>query len=229
MEKRFIIPALCALLLHAALLFGSRPAVSKGAALDKDDGVIACGDPLTPPERELLETFLVNRVEEEAVTEDSLGTTDSTNPTLPDNSDIAKEADDFIVINRPVVNVTRGETDRINPAPIGSPTGNPDVFERGVVLFDSRSLDRVPRALAQIPPRYPAEARMKGLSGEVVVEFAVDESGSVSSCRVVRSTNREFEAAALAAVRKWRFEPGRRHGRIVRFSMVVPVVFRLNE
>ena len=33
----------------------------------------------------------------------------------------------------------------------------------------------------------------------------------------------------LRAVAKWRFEPGRRHGQIVRFRMVVPIHFSLNE
>ena len=131
-------------------------------------------------------------------------------------------------VSEPVVPTDKHATTVIDPGVIGVPEGVPDGLRLDGGVLNAANLDRVPRALAQIPPRYPAEARMKGLSGEVVVEFNVDESGNVSSVRVVRSSSREFDAAALAAVRKWRFEPGRRHGRIVRFSMVVPVVFRLN-
>jgi protein TonB len=45
----------------------------------------------------------------------------------------------------------------------------------------------------------------------------------------VRSSDRIFEEAALRAVARWKFEPGRRDGRIVRFKMSVPIVFRLDE
>ena len=45
---------------------------------------------------------------------------------------------------------------------------------------------------------------------------------------VVESSDRVFEEAAVRAVAKWRFEPGRRDGRVVRFRMAVPIVFALN-
>lgn len=46
---------------------------------------------------------------------------------------------------------------------------------------------------------------------------------------VVSSTDHRFEEASLRAVSKWRFEPGKHHGRVVRFRMSVPLVFRLTE
>ena len=57
-------------------------------------------------------------------------------------------------------------------------------------------------------PRYPAEALRAGQSGEVQVEFTVGTDGSVSNARVVRSNPpRVFDREAVAAVRRWRFEP----------------------
>jgi protein TonB len=45
-------------------------------------------------------------------------------------------------------------------------------------------------------------------SGEVQVEFTVAPDGSVSDARVVRSNPpRIFDREAVAAVRRWRFEP----------------------
>ena len=78
-------------------------------------------------------------------------------------------------------------------------------------------------------PVYPFDAKRNGLTGEVFVEFTVDEEGAVISPRVVRSSDRIFEDATLRAVSRWRFEPGRRANQIVRFRMAVPVVFNLNE
>jgi outer membrane biosynthesis protein TonB len=46
---------------------------------------------------------------------------------------------------------------------------------------------------------------------------------------VISRTDPLFEEAALRAVGHWRFAPGRHHGRVVRFKMAVPIVFRMNE
>ncbi len=63
----------------------------------------------------------------------------------------------------------------------------------------------------------------------MLVEFIVEETGRVLDPRVLDSTDRVFEEATLRAVAKWRFEPGTRDGRIVRFRMTVPGVFSLGE
>ncbi|TDK23057.1 TonB family protein, partial [Luteimonas aestuarii] len=45
-------------------------------------------------------------------------------------------------------------------------------------------------------------------SGEVQVEFTVGVDGSVTNARVVRANPpRVFDREAVAAVRRWRFEP----------------------
>ncbi len=43
------------------------------------------------------------------------------------------------------------------------------------------------------------------IAGDVVVRAKVAADGSVESVSVVRSTQREFEPAALAGVQRWRF------------------------
>ncbi|NYZ61839.1 energy transducer TonB, partial [Luteimonas deserti] len=64
------------------------------------------------------------------------------------------------------------------------------------------------RPLSTPAPRYPADALRAGSSGEVQVEFTVGVDGSVTSARVVRADPpRIFDREALAAVRRWRFEP----------------------
>ena len=64
------------------------------------------------------------------------------------------------------------------------------------------------RAISTPSPRYPPEAFRASTSGEVQVEFTVGTDGSVSTARVVRSTPpRVFDREALAAVKRWRFQP----------------------
>jgi protein TonB len=92
-------------------------------------------------------------------------------------------------------------------------------------VIDLSQLDRVPRARLQPAPEYPYELLRRGVEVTVVVEFLVDESGCVYNAAILRATAPGFEEAVLRAVEKWRFEPGCKNGRRVRFRMSVPVVF----
>jgi protein TonB len=89
-------------------------------------------------------------------------------------------------------------------------------------------LDRVPHARLQPAPVYPFALRHQRAEGTVVVEFLVDEMGNVYSPVVLSATTPGFEEAALHAVARWKFEPGSKHGRRVRFRMSVPLVFRIS-
>jgi len=96
-------------------------------------------------------------------------------------------------------------------------------------LFDLANLDQVPQPRYQAQPQYPFEMRRAGITGEVVVGFIVDSEGRAVEVYAVRSTQREFEAAAIQAVSKWTFRPGRKGGRAVNTRMQVPIVFSLND
>lgn len=117
--------------------------------------------------------------------------------------------------------------DVVNVIPVGFREGSGPGSGNDPIL--PVHLDNSPRTRFQPAPHYPPAGRSAGLAGEVMVEFTVDESGRVIEPRVVSSSDRIFEEPTLRAVAKWQFEPGRRHGRIVRFRMAVPVVFNLNE
>ncbi|HSR65196.1 MAG TPA: energy transducer TonB, partial [Xanthomonadaceae bacterium] len=64
------------------------------------------------------------------------------------------------------------------------------------------------RAISTPAPKYPPEAFREGTAGEVQVEFTVAPDGSVSNARVVRANPpRVFDREAIAAVKRWRFQP----------------------
>lgn len=95
--------------------------------------------------------------------------------------------------------------------------------------FDLSQVDVAPRAISQARPRYPFELRRRGVGGQVVVDFLVDQEGTVQNPYAIRSTEAGFETAAVEAVSQWRFEPGRKNGAPVITHMQVPIVFTINE
>jgi protein TonB len=74
----------------------------------------------------------------------------------------------------------------------------------------SRPAGGLPNVISSVQPDYPREALRDGVSGEVTVAFTVNADGSVGSANVVSSNPRNvFDRAAVAAIKKWRFEaPG---------------------
>lgn len=95
----------------------------------------------------------------------------------------------------------------------------------GKDIFEISNLDEPPEPKLQVPPRYPVIMKRDGVTGEVIVDFFVDTSGDVRSVSVVKSTRHEFEAAAVEAVSKWKFSPGRKGNRDVVTHMQMPIVF----
>lgn len=82
------------------------------------------------------------------------------------------------------------------------------------------------RALAR---NYPPHLRDAGVQGEVNVRFRVLETGRVDSAsmQITRSSNPEFNAAALASVPRLRFRPGRAYDRVVKVWVEQPIHFTI--
>jgi len=118
---------------------------------------------------------------------------------------------------------------KLNNAAIKLPEGRPGGLGKGISIFDPSQLDQQPIAKFQARPQYPFEMRRAGISGQVVVDFIVDSNGEVRNAFAASSSQHEFEAAAVQAVSKWKFRPGRKSGHSVNTHMQVPIVFTLNE
>lgn len=87
-----------------------------------------------------------------------------------------------------------------------------------------------PRILAQTEPVYPDSARQSGLEGRVLVRIEILINGLPGEVSVQQSSGSEvLDAAALSAVRRWRFVPAqeRQSGRAVISYTTVPIVFKL--
>jgi len=119
---------------------------------------------------------------------------------------------------------------KANAGAITIPQGRPGGMGKGAAaIFDPSMLDQQPVARVRIPPQYPFEMKRAGITGEVLLEFVIDVNGDVKNPVVVKSTQREFENAALQAVMKWKFTPGKKGGRAVNSRRQQPISFTLNE
>lgn len=94
-------------------------------------------------------------------------------------------------------------------------------------IFDLSQLDQIPVARIRQPPIYPVVMRQGGVTGEVNIGFIVDTNGDVHDPYVIRASHPEFEIAALQAISKWKFRPGRRNGRNVNTRMTEDIAFEL--
>jgi protein TonB len=97
----------------------------------------------------------------------------------------------------------------------------------GVRLFDLRELDRVPRRVRTVMPVYPHELRRAGIKGDVVLLVIIDVSGHVEVERVISSTHREFEIAAIKAAEQCQFESPLRAGQRVNARYMWNIPFDL--
>ncbi len=91
-------------------------------------------------------------------------------------------------------------------------------------LFAVSDLDQPPRPVHQPSPVLDRRTRER-TPGTVHVIFIVDREGRVESPAVQRSSDPALEKSALAAVRQWRFEPGKRNGQPVRVRTRVTITF----
>jgi protein TonB len=83
-----------------------------------------------------------------------------------------------------------------------------------------------PRKRVHVNPVYPPIALAARVQGTVVLEAVIDAEGNVANL-LVRESIPLLDAAAIEAVRKWKYEPTRLNGRAVPVVMLVWVAFRL--
>ncbi len=82
-----------------------------------------------------------------------------------------------------------------------------------------------PRVTKSFPAVYPRAAREARLAGIAVVRVLVSESGRPVRLEAVRGP-RPLTEAAMAAIRRWTFEPARRNGREVEAWLEIEVPFQ---
>jgi len=96
-------------------------------------------------------------------------------------------------------------------------------------VFDLKNLDQQPEARIKQKPVYPFEMKRQAMTAEVLVEFVCDSNGDVRDAHVLKSDNIAFNAAAIDAISKWKFRPGKKGGHTVAARMQQPFVFSIED
>jgi len=79
-----------------------------------------------------------------------------------------------------------------------------------------------------VSPKYPKDARKQKVEGKITLHVTIASDGSVKDLSVVSGDSRLTDAA-LAAVRKWRFQPFIAEGKPVDGQRDVTINFALSE
>jgi len=107
------------------------------------------------------------------------------------------------------------------PASVVPPPPVPRAYRTGGAI-------REPRKIRDVPPIYPELARAAKIEGLVILEATIDERGVVTDARVLRSVPL-LDAAALTALKQWRYTPTLLNGVPVQVLMTVTFRFTLGD
>lgn len=76
--------------------------------------------------------------------------------------------------------------------------------------------------------KYPTIAQENGIQGRVIIQFVVNQDGSIVDPVVMRTVDPYLDKEALRVIKmmpKWK--PGKQRGKAVRVKYTVPVTFKL--
>ncbi|MDB6089953.1 MAG: hypothetical protein JWN85_2737 [Gammaproteobacteria bacterium] len=93
----------------------------------------------------------------------------------------------------------------------------------------SSSVSHDARLIKHVAPEYPPAAASRGIEGVVELRFTVTKDGTVTHATIVRAEPANvFNHSAIAAVRRWKYEPKTVNGVPVEAHMQLPVQFKMN-
>jgi protein TonB len=93
---------------------------------------------------------------------------------------------------------------------------------------DAATLAANMKRLRYVAPEYPQKALEQGVAGSVTVEFTVDAKGDTRNVHVVESSPPGvFDRVAIAAIKRWRYQPAMVNGAPVEVPFRTAVRFEL--
>jgi protein TonB len=107
---------------------------------------------------------------------------------------------------------------------VGENTAPVEVSKPRVIRISTGVLQG--QLLTKVSPVYPADARDKGIQGQVTLHIVVGKDGNIQSLDIV-SGPEELRRAALTAVKQWKYKPYLLNGEPVDVDSLVLVNFNL--
>lgn len=75
---------------------------------------------------------------------------------------------------------------------------------------------------------YPEAAKNAGIEGKVYILAFIDEEGNVDNTKIIKGIGGGCDDAAIDAVLKTKFIPGKQRGKPVKVQVSIPIMFKLN-
>jgi protein TonB len=96
-------------------------------------------------------------------------------------------------------------------------------------VFEPGNGVSAPVLVKQVKPAYTADALKAGIQGGVLLECVVQPDGKVGAVQVKKSLDPGLDKEAIKAVKRWRFEPGRKDGKAVPVRVTLEMTFSLRK
>jgi protein TonB len=133
---------------------------------------------------------------------------------------------------------TSATSTAVSPGDASSSQGSPALAPETPVGF-SRATDtsgepppviQEAKLIRRVNPDYPSAAKKDGIAGSVDLEVTISKQGVVEDVSIIQATPPDmFEKSALAAVRKWKFDPRFVDGLASRAQLKVHLDFGPNK
>lgn len=120
-----------------------------------------------------------------------------------------------------------------SPAPSSNGAASSALSVASVAIRDTGTAGAItqsarPQGGYQVRPSYPSSALRQGIQGTTMLKVHVLIDGRVGDVLVQQSAGHpDLDEAAIAAVRRWRFEPARRGSDPVAMWVLLPVEFQI--
>lgn len=92
--------------------------------------------------------------------------------------------------------------------------------------YDASDVDKPPKLVRQMAPKYPPDAKRTKTEGRVVVRCLITAKGKADKMEIVESEPAGvFDESAMKAIKYWQFRPGVLKGEMVDTWVKIPLTF----
>ena len=136
---------------------------------------------------------------------------------------------------QPTTTVAPPVLDRPTQAPTVSPDLSDLANQASSPVFDVPGIDTSdlesspPKIKKKVDPIYPQNAKRAEKEGTVKLQATIGTDGIPKNIVAITKPGFGFEGAAIDALKKWRFVPGKKKGKDAAMTISLEIVFKLDD
>jgi protein TonB len=136
---------------------------------------------------------------------------------------------EFAENNSVEVGIEQKDIAQVNEQPALPPKEEAEIGEETVYFVAVEEMPEPLGGVKSIQEKivYPEIAKRARVEGKVFVKAFVDETGTVTNAEIVKGIGAGCDEAAIDAVLRTKFSPGKQRGRLIKVQVTIPIVFKL--